>query len=531
MNNMELHRAAWERVLVNAKERTFQKYGIYGSRILSVRYPEIFLQADDLFWQIVSTVEGFQHVFEIKQVEDRYIADFPDLILAGTNTGLPFSMTRVNSNEYKVCDYEDLQPEGYPVFSWLDQRMAPLAVTLKDKYLRLTPLERAEHEYFREKERGAAPDKLFLIVCDDGSAFLSNDGSLWSARENGPVTEIQGNPVLIFNHATAWYPLMDRFETDGSDQLRQLVDSLVTDVVTPAIDPWEYAQVERLKKVTQLETDPQFDLATVIAGRAHGIGRYGITRVWDRVFPHQDFSPLTLSLKLGVLKECNRYANWLSPATAYLAGLILGGKDQESGIRAFGQEYLKHNGVIRPDAREWKKAGRLEAWGHLWGCCLFEYTIDDMYRTQGGGHCISQAMASSPALDLAGVDHYVTHFSKGGIGSRDHHFIYSCDGEFVIDDGIVNYFAKDHPTTINWGSLLSFTRDGRWAGTLAGQFYGNVSPVETIDVIKEIAKMAANKFDLSFQSRLEAGDRILSMEEFFGYLQSIEPEWQPVILP
>jgi hypothetical protein len=116
------------------------------------------------------------------------------------------------------------------------------------------------------------------------------------------------------------------------------------------------------------------------------------------------------------------------------------------------------------------------------------------------------------------------------VGARDHHFVYACDGQFVIDDGIVNYFAVDHPTTVDWGSLLSFSQDGRWAGTVAGQFYGNVSPQETIEVVREIDQMVGEKFEMRFLSFLEDEQTQISREDFVAYLGSIQ-DWVPVTLP
>jgi hypothetical protein len=526
-----MHKAAWEKVLGEAGEGTYQKYGLYASRILSVRYPEVYLQGDDLFWQLASQIDGFQEAYEVEYVADMYLMDFPDKILAGENVGQPLSMTRVPSERYRVVDEADLYPAGYPFLPWLDRRMAPLAVSLKDKEHRLTPLERAEHEYFRAKEGGAEAEGMFLIACDDGGAYLWNDGELWSARETMPVSQVSGDPLLIFNEEVAWYPLMDRDDSDYSAELARVVDEVVTDVRVPGLDPWQVRAVERLRQATQLTSEQQFDLASVLATRAHGIGTCVFTEAWDRILPHQAFDPWTLSEKMGIAKECLRYASHLSPITAYLARLVLDARTEEQGIRALGQELLRHVGVIRNDERGWKQAGRVEGWGHIWGCCLLESDIDDMYRTQGGAHCVSQAINLSPALDLAGVKHYVTHFNRGGVGARDHHFIYASDGQFVIDDGIVNYFATDHPTATNWGSLLSFSQDGRWAGTVAGQFYGNVSPQATIDVVKEIAAMIGDKFTMQFLSFVGGENKQISQEEFISYLESIQEEWKPVAVP
>ena len=76
----QIHKAAWEKVLANAQEGTYQKYGVYGSRILAVRYPEVYLRGDDLFWQIAKGVDGFQEAYETEYVADMYMMNFNRLL-------------------------------------------------------------------------------------------------------------------------------------------------------------------------------------------------------------------------------------------------------------------------------------------------------------------------------------------------------------------------------------------------------------------------------------------------------------------
>jgi hypothetical protein len=108
--------------------------------------------------------------------------------------------------------------------------------------------------------------------------------------------------------------------------------------------------------------------------------------------------------------------------------------------------------------------------------------------------------------------------------------VYSIDGEFVIDDGIVNFFAKDHPTATRWASLLSFSRAGQWAGTVVGQFYGNLLAHQTIAAIHEIERVIGGKFTMQFLSLLRDGKEQLCVDEFISYLQALD-NWQPVTLP
>lgn len=137
-------------------------------------------------------------------------------------------------------------------------------------------------------------------------------------------------------------------------------------------------------------------------------------------------------------------------------------------------------------------------------------------------------MNLSAVLDLAGVEHYVTHFNRGGVGSRDHHFVYSMEGDFVIDDGIVNYFARDHEKTGDWVCLLSFSKEGKWASTVAeDKIYGNLSPREMLEALQEIKGCVGDRFQIHFLK----DDEVVPYDSFTRYLGSSETGWEPVELP
>jgi hypothetical protein len=156
-----------------------------------------------------------------------------------------------------------------------------------------------------------------------------------------------------------------------------------------------------------------------------------------------------------------------------------------------------------------------------------EYAIDDAWRS-GGGHCVSQSMNLSAALDLAGVDHYITHFNRGGVLTTDHHFVSSTDGEWVLDDAILNYFATGVQKTGDWGCLLSFSRQGSWASLVIGEFFGNVTPAEAKGHVEAIEQLIRGKFPLRFLK--PDTDELLPKEDWLAYLDTVK-HWSPVAVP
>ena len=99
---------AIESVLDKAEYDNYYKYGIYTSRSLMVRHPEIYLKADALFLEKVQTSPGFKKSYEIDSLNDPY--------LLGTElTGSPFSFELVDFSEYTLVPSSAIYPAGYPV--------------------------------------------------------------------------------------------------------------------------------------------------------------------------------------------------------------------------------------------------------------------------------------------------------------------------------------------------------------------------------------------------------------------------------
>ncbi|MFC1957872.1 hypothetical protein ACFLX0_03560, partial [Chloroflexota bacterium] len=86
---VQIHQDAVETALTRAKTDSYYKYGIYASRILAVKHPEIYLQADGLFLEAIETNIGFKKSYEITDVRDEYL--YPQKA-GGAMSGPPFSL-------------------------------------------------------------------------------------------------------------------------------------------------------------------------------------------------------------------------------------------------------------------------------------------------------------------------------------------------------------------------------------------------------------------------------------------------------
>jgi len=371
-------------VLAKAETDNYFKYGIYAARILAVKHPEVYLKADDLFLETIQTNAGSKKAYEIDDVHSSYFV--PWLSPEEERTGPPFSFDYVDFTKYQIIKATELYPENYPVLPYLDRRLLSVTSTLKSVDHRLTQLEKVEQYYFALKEKGATPDQLYLVYCDNENAYLYDQGKLIGAKDLGKVDQIEGNPILVFNEKCVWYPLMGRDDTPKDATLKQIVDKYATNVVIPKLSDFETQMVNRLVEATSVE-GLQECVAIGVAAKSVRQLRQKFTSV----------SSNGLDLLIGQIVKC---ADYLSPIVAYLAAI---GEEYEgeAKIEAICAEYVKH--AATPGL--WKVPRAKRAIGQLWMLGLTKFTIDDAYYTHAG-HCSAQAAHSQAWLDISGVDSY-----------------------------------------------------------------------------------------------------------------------------
>jgi hypothetical protein len=373
-----IHTSAWEMVIQKAYEDSSFAYSFYVTRTLTVKHPEIYLQADGSFVEIITTNKGFKKAFEIKDVHDEDLYTW-------TYESPPFSFDDVDFSAYTTIGFREYYPQEYPVFSFLDRRILPIASTLKSADNRLTQLEKGVQAYFAKR----GEKEMYLLYCDNENTYLCNGDDIIWADTLEPAKHIDGNPILIFNEEYVWYPLMERDDTDKDELLKTLVTNYATDVTIPHLEGGELAFLDELKKVTELPSHLEKDMALLSALRpVWNLERYIETDLYERVGESGiDF--------IGERRFLLKQGNYLSPITAYLAA-IAGACEGEDKVVEVSREYLKHASTTDM---------QFTAHGHTWFCDLVEQTVEESYTTKAG-HCIVQAANISAALDLAHIEYY-----------------------------------------------------------------------------------------------------------------------------
>lgn len=498
----------------------FDKYAIYASRILAVKHPEVHLEADSRFIIHITTNNGYSNSYAVKDVHSReFLTDMQ------FRKYPPFKFDAVDFDSLTTVGFGDLYPEDYPIFHYLDRRMLPVASTLKTREDRVTELEKIALLYQKERVSLGGCSELMVIYCDNGRAYLYNGGTIIDAGLGG-VEEVEGDPVLVFNEDYAWYPLMDRDDTDKSVALRRAVENHATNKEVPGLTEVEEELLESLKRVTCLEDDGQRGMAVLSSCRSTGrqtcdapLSEYRpFHALWEEVLPAKRARAWQY---YGYIEQILIRGDKLSPITAYLASLSLGASGYK-GLVAIEGEWLGR--VALP--------GYNYVWGHLWDECLVEYSVDESFRTSAG-HCMVQAMIISAVLDLAGIDNYMMEGEVPG----SHHYVLVPEYEFTFDNARLRSNRRHVMLGLPRGNkvLARFHHNGRFCSPIAGGHYsGTWSPEEAVAELDHLAGLWGNEIliyaDGSHETRptvLNRNDRAITSD----YRLLLKEDWEDLKLP
>lgn len=502
----QIHQEAWQRVVETARTNAYYRYAIYASRTLAVKHPEVYLMGDALFVDVVTSENGYAKAYEIKDVHDLYFY--------GNNmTGGPFSFDQVKFEKYSLKENIRLYPPDYPFLQYLDRRLLPLPSTLKLAHETITELELAEQYYFSLKRRGY--DKLYVLYCDDESAYIYAYGKLTGMSDLKEREGLSGNPILIFNQESVWYPLMGRDDRVKDPVLKDLAAKYSTEFQTPNLTELESRLISGLRKVTMLNESRQMLMATISAAHTEGTG----------TGPQVKFQPFLAAWRelripttaWGLFQEIYRIANYLSPITAYLAW-TLDQHEGENGLKALTGEYLKYTAT----------PGLPYAHGHTWICMLVGQTIDECYRTQAG-HCVWQSASLAAVLDILGMDNYIMEGLDAELFSA-HTTVYVPKHNLILNNGRI----RERGTVLSRGQKGPFSavryisHQGKWANPMIGAYVGILSPKETAAKLQYLRSL----HDDAIRGIVMKPQRYsIPYEEFVKRLNDEQEGWKPIELP
>ncbi|MGB4431119.1 MAG: hypothetical protein WBJ15_04630 [Limnochordia bacterium] len=394
---MSLHEAAWLNAAEQAEDDPAWKYAVYQSRTIAVKHPEIYMQADALFNELLTTAPNMGSYYRNRTQElFSQVAEYDKIAREG---GENFRWSSFSIEDHKAVGYKEIYHTD-AFLPFVDIRLHFMGSALKATSWKATPLSMAEFLYFQN----GANDDSFLIVTEDGTAYLYLPGGFLSRekllRYDGEETEsIEGKVVLIFNEECVWYPLMDRDDRDKNRHLAKLVETLTGDDPFPTLTPTEKRIVEKLKDNTGFVSKTDELFALFYAAKMHltawDFYRDIMTELYPRHTTEYGFQRHGPSL----IAYRNAHVAWLSslvsPIAAELAAIARDNIDSRS-----------LDGIVTPVFREYMK--RVETQPQRTGLELWypgeflSLNIDDSILTKAGG-CLDAAVWSAAVIDLAQI--------------------------------------------------------------------------------------------------------------------------------
>jgi len=517
---MSVHENAWMKVVDNAGEDKFYKYGIYASRTLALSHPEVLLKADSLFIDHITTNRGYKKIYAEKDVHSRaFLTD----ILFRKNP--PFTFDDVDFKAFNIVNFEELYPENYPILPYIDRRMLPVASTLKTRESKLTELEKAALVYQSERVNLGDHNELLLIYCDNEKAYIYKNGKIIDARTIQEVDKIEGSPVLIFNEDDVWYPLMQRDDTNRNEYLKSAVETYATDVNVLDLSAFEKELIDKLKQVTSINNDRQRKMAIISSNRS--TGRQTCSTPFSEYFPlHALWEEALPARKVrawqyyGYIEQILIRADLLSPISAFIASLSLNANGYDKLV-VIDKEWLSRVAV----------PNYTYVWGHLWDECLVEYSVDESFRTSAG-HCMVQGMLMSAILDLAGINNYLMEGEVPG----SHHYVYMPEYEFTFDNSRLK--SNRNNVMLGWPRgnkvIARFHHNGKFCSPIAdGHYSGTFSPKECVAELDYLASLYGNKLMIYANGEHETNSTAKKEDRATteDYMQLLKEEWEDLKLP
>ncbi|HDN58527.1 MAG TPA: hypothetical protein ENF20_01045 [Candidatus Marinimicrobia bacterium] len=397
-NVYELHKKAWFRIASNASKKPEFKYAIYQSRSLAVKHPEVYLKADALFNELLTSQPNMWDYY-MDRTQD-LLKQKEEYKKIESSNGENFSWSKFDITRHKPLGYEDLY-DTVAFLPFVDIRLHFMGSSLKGSNWQATPLSMAEFLYFKLKSENKEP---YLVVTSNGTAFVAYkvgaDYRLIDFMGNS-INVPPSNVILVFNENYVWYPLMGRDDTSKDTNLRAIVGKYTTPNNLPNLTSDEKELVNILKESTELYTEQDYYWAVYFAGKLHIRSWEYYPKVFKVLYPedaerggfHVSHGPSTITARNAYIA---RISGQLSPSTAMLASLarMFSNYSLDTMISVTFGKYLDYVAT-----NENPRQGGLTLWFHSE---LFFLNIDDSFLTRGG-NCVMMATYAASILDLAEI--------------------------------------------------------------------------------------------------------------------------------
>lgn len=515
---VSVHVEAWRKAVEESEFDGYTKYGLYTTRILAVKHPEVLLKGDSRFITHITTNRGYSNSYACKDVHSReFLTDMQ------FRKYPPFKFNAVDFDSFKVVGFADLYPDGYPVMPFLDRRMLPVASTLKTRKNTVTELEKAALLYQRQRVNRGDHKGLYIIHCGNERTYLYDEGLIDGFTGN-KVDTVEGEPLLIFNEEFVWFPLMDRHDKDPI--LEELIIAFSTENNKPILTGFEEEIIGELKKVSHLEGETQWAMAEICSCRS--TGRQTCTTPLSEWFPLHSLWDKALPAKkarawqyYGYLEQILIRSNKLSPLSAYLVALSMDAQGYDKLVVLY-KEWVKH--VALPNYSY--------VWGHLWDECLVEYSMDESFRTSAG-HCMVQGMIQSAILEMLGIDNWLLEGEVPG----SHHYVWIPEYEATFDNAKLKMSVGN--VILDWPRgnkvLARFHHNGKFCSPIAGgEYSGSYSPEECVAELDVLANTYGNAIPIYADGKHETEPTVLNRNNRAiteEYKVILKEKWEDLQLP
>jgi len=511
-----LHQKAWKQAAANCSSNNYCKYSIYSARSLAVSNPEVYLQADMLWMDMICTYGGWECNYLSR---DRELAGTDWWEEVGGKIDDSFRYEKHSGAfQWESFNWEKHRKNAVDLFdfygdaeklNWVDNRLMFLWNAIKGLNWKMPYSSIAEAEYLKLSSDGK---EVYLVLTEDRKGYvaeLTTDNIVLHNPLTGQLIDsIDGSAVLVMNNDYVWYPLMERDDSGRDAGLEKVVERYCAEDKKPKLTEFERSILSDLKDGTKLESEVEFSWAKLLAIRA--VNQY----TWRS----KPLRGLSAKLFPERYKEDNNYSD--SPNEQQCLGMVITEMGNRlSPISATWAEIIQKNASNPREAFEelgeqyWECLHRADAqsgwvYGDYYRCWL--PNLDDKLIS-GLGNCMVEATNTMAALSLANVQEWEIYETNWwSLVERGGHVIcgaYTPYGNYSLSNGLFQTRDK----SVLHGPL--WDADGRVAyNIIYNPEQGFVTFVQTKNAAN-FSEFVTPFTNLTFEQTIDFLEHVKALEE------------------